>query len=291
MGFNKFIRSFKKQKFDGRRNHVDSTCPNGVILFSGIGYEIDLEKCINISEYIDKIDLSTNAQSSIFCDIIKQQCIGSVYIDRSNTMVLTNKSFIGVLDSINESLNSLDLVDSIAHDKLIEDTLSFFDEKKVVVIQEGIQGSIYKAGRFIQSYGSTALTIESIMMSRLMGVTGSKVFAGQPLLYVALPTVGGIFFHGMSIIVGENVVGRSCQSLGNVLLIPMKGTEVVLNNLVFLPLGRITGIPILINMTEAINVGSGLSIKDAKSLVNVVRNGKLSPLWKKLSRTFEIWFR
>lgn len=287
----KLSSCIKKDSYNGYRNGKDTTFPNGVILFSGLGYEVEFEKCIDINKYVDKLNLNSELESSIFCDLVKEQCVGSVYIDSSNTMVITNKSFEAVLETINTSLSHLEIVDPIAHEKLIEDTLSFFSKKQVVVMQEGIQGAIYKAGQIVQSYGSTALTVESIMMSRMMGVTGSKVFSGQPLLYIALPTVGGIFFHGASMIFGENLIGSSCRTLGNVLLLPMKGTELVLNNIVLHPLGKITGIPMLLNMTQAINTGPGLSIKDAKKVIDIVQNGKLSPLWRKLSSTYEIWFK
>lgn len=291
MVFKKCINSIRRRKSDGCKNRGNIIHPNGVILFAGIGYDIDFDKCISISEYLDKIDLFKDAKSSIFCDIIKQECVGSVYIDKSNTLVMTNKSFEGVLDTINENLSNLDLVDPVAHSKLVQDTLSFFEQKKVIVTQQGFQGAIYKAGHFAQSYGSTALTVKSVMMSRALGVTGSDVLVGQPLLIVTVPTIGGIFFHAVSMFVGQNAVGKSFQTVGNILLMPMKATELILNNIIFLPVGKFTGVPMLLNMTQTINMGPGLSIEDAKKLVNIVRNGKLSPIWKKFYDTYEVWFK
>lgn len=291
MVLNKLYRCINEDGCDVRKKRRENANSDRILLFAGMGYEVELDKCINISEYLDKINFSGNAQSSIFCDLVREQCIGSVYIDASNTMILTNKSFEGVLETINSNLSHLDSVDPVAYNQLVKDTLNFFSERNVVVLQEGVQGKIFKAGQIVQSYGSVALTVESIMMSRVLGVTGSKVLAGQPLLYVALPTVGGIFFHGMSMIVGQNAVGRSCQSIGNILLLPMKGAELILNNIVFLPLGKITGIPILLNMTQTINMGPGLSVEDAKKMIDIAKKGKLSPLWKKISHTYEIWFK
>jgi len=290
MVFKKLGEYVKRKVHNDGENRENAGFTDSVVLFSGMGYKVDFDQCINISDYIDKIGISDSTQSSIFCDIIKEQCMGSVYIDGSNTMLLTNSSFEGILDSVNTNLNNLKYVDPILHENLVNDTLSFFSNRKVVILQEGVQGAIYKAGRIAQSYGSTILTVESVMMSRLLGVTGSKVLAGQPLLWVALPTVGGIFFHGMSMIIGNNVAGRSCQTVGNVLLIPMRGSEILINNLLLLPLGKISGIPMILNMTDAINMGPGLSVSDAKKLSDVVRNGKLSPLWGKISKTFKIWF-
>jgi len=74
------------------------------------------------------------------------------------------------------------------------------------------------------------MVAQTVSLSKLAGVYGSKIIQAQPLLIVAIPTVGAIFFHGCDAIAGQNLVGHTCNSIGNALNYPMRLCEMIYNS-------------------------------------------------------------
>ncbi len=129
------------------------------------------------------------------------------YFPNTKTFVLSKNSFSkivkkqGFVEDIRESLNlnQTETVDKIA---------DFFRDKPVLVRPTGLEGFLYEVGTVSQTSGSTFLTVKTLIMSKTAGVTGAKLFLGQPFLAIALPTTGAIFFHMCAQVAGNNTVKR-----------------------------------------------------------------------------------
>ena len=82
----------------------------------------------------------------------------------------------------------------------------------------------------------------TVSFAKMIGFSGVKIIQAQPFLLVILPTVGAMFFHGCGSIFGNNTVRRACNSIGNILNLPMAYCKSVYNAYVLLLFNRTLGI-------------------------------------------------
>lgn len=104
-------------------------------------------------------------------------------------------------------------------------------------------------------------------MAKAAGVTGLQIMKAQPIMLIALPTVGGMFFHGCGALIGNNTVGRTCNTIGNVLNIPMSYTELVYNAYIAPFINKTIGLPTVLNYTKQAVRGPGLNGTEAIKLL------------------------
>ena len=115
----------------------------------------------------------------------------------------------------------------ITKQSVIEQAQLFFSDKNVIVQAEKIQGVIYKVGSYVQSAGSAGLIANIIALSKLAGVTGLKILKAQPFFIVAIPNKDAILFYGCGVIVVNNTIGKALVTTGYILVLPMKGVEII----------------------------------------------------------------
>jgi hypothetical protein len=156
------------------------------------------------------------------------------------------------------NLNRTDTLNEIAN---------FFEDKTLLVSPTGFQKYLYKVGTFAQTSGSKCMVVRTITIAKSMGVTGIKLIQGQPLMVIALPTVGAIFFHGCGQIIGNNTLGRTCNTIGNILNLPMAFTELCYNTYIAPTLNSTFGIVTILNYTKQAQRGPGLDLKEAVQLI------------------------
>lgn len=108
----------------------------------------------------------------------------------------------------------------------------------------------------------------TLVFAKGAGVTGIRLLQTQPLLLLVLPTVGGMFFHGCGSVLGNNTVGRICNTLGDGLNLPMFYAEMLYNSYAAPVLYKTTGIQTLLNYTKQAQRGPGLDAKEALELLN-----------------------
>ena len=90
----------------------------------------------------------------------------------------------------------------------LEQAQKFFQEKNIVVQAGGIQGAIYKVGSYVQSAGSAGLVNHTIGLSKLAGVSGLRILQAQPVLAIAIPTTGAMFFYACGAILAITQSGK-----------------------------------------------------------------------------------
>lgn len=68
--------------------------------------------------------------------------------------------------------------------------------------------------------------MNSLALAKLAGVSGLEVLETQPILAVAIPTTGGMFFYECARLGGNNTIGKVSPPTGDILALPMKGVEI-----------------------------------------------------------------
>lgn len=104
-------------------------------------------------------------------------------------------------------------------------------------------------------------------MAKAAGISGFKIIQTQPLMCIAIPIADAIFFHGYAILIGNNYIGQTCQSIANVLNIPILYTEMVYNSYLALVINRIIDIFTVLNYTQQVARGPGLDAQEAIKLL------------------------
>jgi hypothetical protein len=197
-----------------------------------------------------------------FCEQISQICGKIQTIPGTQTIVL---DYNGFCKFANESDIIIDIVSSnlvITKELARQQALDFFSDKNVIVQASGVQGSLYKVGSYLQSAGSAGLVAHTLALAKLAGVSGLQILKSQPILAVAIPTTGAIFLYGCGAIIGDNMVGKALVTGADVLVVPMKGVEIMWNSYGNPIIQKVFGIPLILNMTQAFKTGPGYTIKE-----------------------------
>lgn len=160
------------------------------------------------------------------------------------------------IKSISQGLN-------ITRKEAIIEISDFFSDKTLLVQPYGFQKYFYKMGTFAQTAGCASMAARTIVMAKAYGASGLQLIQAQPFLVVALPTVGGIFFHGCGQVIGNNTVGRTFNTIGNVLNLPMTLVEMTYNSYLAPLVNRTIGIPTILNYTQQVRLGPGLTFSEA----------------------------
>ena len=98
-----------------------------------------------------------------------------------------------------------------------------------------------------------------------------------PLVFVSI--LGSIVSGYAGSIAGDNAVGLIFNGTSWVLSRPMRGVEIVLNGIIFGPISRVTGLPVILNGTQKLLYGKGLNIIDYNKIGETfkrVMNSKIS---------------
>jgi hypothetical protein len=143
----------------------------------------------------------------------------------------------------------------------------------------GVHGTVYKLGSYLQSAGSAGLVSNTLAMAKLAGVIGLQILKSQPMLAVAIPTTGAIFFYGCAAIIGNNTVGKVLVTTGDVLSVPMKSFEIMWNSYGNPVIQKVFGVPVVLNMTQSFKTGPGYTVREVfkyipfnnKSIVKAIK--------------------
>lgn len=203
-----------------------------------------------------------------FCDEISKICATFHSIPETGSLVLDYESFCQVVSKSDIIINSLASDLEITRQSALEQAQNFFSDKNVIVQAKGVQGTLYKVGSYIQSAGSAGVVANTLALARLAGISGLQVLKAQPILAVAIPTTGAIFFYGCATIAGNNTIGKALTSTGDVFALPMKGVEVMWNSYMSPSIQRIFGIPLILNMTQTFKTGPGYTIQEISRYIS-----------------------
>jgi len=90
---------------------------------------------------------------------------------------------------------------------------------------------------------------QAVTAATTVVMAGPQILAASPLLFVTMTSTGVLFFNLCGCFMGDNLYGQTSRSIGWLLNRPMRVVEVVINSLVFSPITKVTGFPLLINAT------------------------------------------
>lgn len=219
-----------------------------------------------------------------FCDQISQICGTFRTIPEKQTLVLDYNGFCSLVSNSDVIISNIASELGITKDSAIEQAKQFFAKKNVVVQPTGVQGIIYKAGAYLQSAGSASLVVNTIATGQLAGVTGLQVLQAQPLLAVAVPTTGAMFFYGCDCMVGNNALGKALTTTGDILAVPMKVIEILWNSYGNHYAQKYLGIPTLLNMTQSFKTGPGYTPQEIAKYIKFEQKSILGAIKKKIIR-------
>ena len=224
--------------------------------------------------------------SDIVIDTIQNQlmtmCSDVGFIEQTQNLILSDTSFFELAKAENTNLFISKVSESlnVTRGEAVEKISNYFETTNLLVQPTGIQGVVYNVGTFAETAVPASIVGKSIVMARTLGVQGVKFIVGQPVLAIALPSVGGLFFHGCGTMIGNNTVGRSFITVGNVLFLLLGCLEHVYNKYGAPAVHGITGIPTVLNFTKQISKGAGLSGKEAMNLLNQTQNTSVAKMVK-----------
>jgi hypothetical protein len=245
--------------------------------------EVNLTKTVALAIVTDTAKLGLGDQFSYeICDQILQICGTLSVIPQTKTLVMEYKDFCQLAAESDTIFSNISYNLSITKDQTMEEAQRFFRNNKIIVQASGAQGALYKVGSCLQSAGSAGLVANTMILAKLAGVTGLQILKAQPILVVAIPTTGSIFFYGCAAIVGNNPLGKTLVTTGDVLAIPMKGVEIIWNCYANPIMQKVFGIPIILNMTQAFKIGPGYTLKEISAYIPINQKSILKTVKEKM---------
>jgi hypothetical protein len=217
-----------------------------------------------------------------FCDQISKVCGTFRAIPDTQTLVFDYNGFCELASKSNVIIETVSHNLGITKDEAIEQAQHFFDNKNVIVQAGGVQGALYKVGSYVQSAGSAGIVANTMGLAKLAGVSGLQILKAQPILAIAIPTTGAIFFYGCGAILGNSTLGKTFVTTGDILVVPMKGVEIVWNHYCNPVIQKIFGIPLILNMSQAFKIGPGYTLKEIAEYIPINKKSILKNVKEKI---------
>ena len=145
----------------------------------------------------------------------------------------------------------------------------FFQDKNVIVQAKGAQRAIYKVGSYLQSARNAGLVTQTLELTKLAGISGFRILQAKHALAVAIPTTGVMLFYGCRAITGNNAVEKVFVTTNDVLVLPMKGVEIMWSSYGNLVIQKVFEIPVILNMTQIFKTGPGYIIKEISYYISL----------------------
>jgi hypothetical protein len=196
-----------------------------------------------------------------------KNCKDVAYFPNSKSFVISTDTFSHLVETNDLFISNVSKALEVDKGQAIKQISDFFVDKPFLVQQTGVQGGLYRLGTFAQTAGAASMLSRTLAFSKAAGVGGLIIIQAQPLILVALPSVGAMFFHGCGTLLGNTTYGRTCNTVGNILNLPMAGVELIYN-VYGAPIVNATfGIPTILNYTKQAKRGIGLDTKEALDFI------------------------
>ena len=244
--------------------------------------ELTLAQAVTFPLFVDPVELLGDEFTFKFCDQISQVCGSVHFVAETDTLIMDYSGFCKLVSNSDIIIQNLSSDLLITTESARQQTANFFSEKNILVQAEGVQGTLYKAGSYIQSAGSAGIVVNTIGLAKLAGVSGLQILKAQPSLAVAIPTTGAMFFYGCGAILGDNVVGKVFVSTGDVCAIPIKCVEIMWNSYGNPVIQKVFGIPVILNMTKTLKVGPGYSVEEIARYVTFNKKSFIKAMKEKM---------
>ena len=188
---------------------------------------------------------------------------------------MTENYFCQLVEETEEFISDIASSLKARDEQAISAVSNFFKDRSILVFQSGVPGYFYKIGTYLQTAGSVTMVARTVLFAKLAGVSGLKILRTQPLLLITLPTVGAMFFHGCGSLAENTTIGRTFNTIGNTLNLPMSYAELIYNTYASPAIAHIFRIPTLLNYTKQASRGPGLDTQEATKLLGDVKKDSI----------------
>jgi hypothetical protein len=221
---------------------------NSFALVSGAAFSGELSpEPINLDTFLCTSISPFDPAGYTICTELLKTCPDISFISNTKTFILTNNSFCQLVEQNQLFIENVRNVLNLDEGQAIHQIAQFFKNKTFLVQQTELQGYLYKVRTFAQTSGSATMVSRTVAIAKAAGVGVISVLRAQPLMLIAIPTVGAMFFHGCGSIAGNNTVGRTFNTIGNILNLPMFYCESVYNSYLAPVINKTIGIPTVLN--------------------------------------------
>ena len=244
---------------------------------------------INISGYsLDNYKTFNPEGYTILCRL-GEACDGFSYFPKTSKIVLDTRQQSILMNNFELLVPNIAEDFGITQQAALEKSVDFFSNTQVTVQTTGIQGKFYKIMQTAQNFVPMAYTSEAVSILKTTGMTGLQIISNAPLTFVGATYIGALFFGYCGSVAGNNPVGLIFNSTSFVLSRPMRGVEITLNGLILRPISNTIGIPLVLNGTQEVLAGKGLSIQEYTKIgiaFERISNSKIIKKTKKIFRIF-----
>ena len=213
---------------------------------------------------------------------------GLSYFPKSSKIVLDTGWSSNLINNFDQLIPTIAEDLGITQQAAVEKYVDFFSDKIVVVQPTGLQGKFYKLLNSVQNFVPMAYTSEAVSILKTTGMTGLKVIAQAPLTFVGATYIGALFFGYCGSVAGNNSVGVVFNSTSFLLSRPMRGVEITLNGLILRPISNVIGLPLILNGTQEMLNGKGLSIQEYTKIGIAFERISNSTIVKKVRKVYKI---
>ena len=243
---------------------------------------------INISGFsVDNFKTFNPEGYTILCHL-GETCDGLNYFPHTSKIILDSNQQSQLLDNFEQFIPKIAKDLGINQEAAIEKSIDFFSDKVVVVQPTGLQGKVYNVMRAVQNSVPMVYTSEAVSVLKTTGITGIEVVRQAPLTFVGATYIGALFFGYCGGVAGNNPVGAVCNFTSFVLSRPMRGIEITLNGLILRPISNIVGVPLILNGTQEMLEGKGLSLKEYTKIGVAFERISNSTAVKKVKKIYKI---
>lgn len=253
--------------------------------------DIPLEKpiCkINISGYLLDNYKTVNPEGYTMLCRLGEASDGLSYFPKTSRLVLDSAQQSRLIYNFDQFVPNIAEDFGISQPAALEKSVDYFSKTVVTVQPTGIQGIFYNIMHTAQNYVPMSYTSQAVSVLKTTGMTGFQVIKQAPLTFVGATYVGALFFGYCGSIAGDNVVGLCFNGTSFLLSRPMRGVEITLNGLILRPISNVIGLPLLLNGTQEMLAGKGLSIEEYTKIGIAFERITNSTILKKIKTIYKI---
>lgn len=235
-------------------------------------------QCIELDSILLYSNSSMCMKSKEFCGIYYEMLHDLHKIPGTDKYIIDADKMVKMYCQIVDKYNYLDVTDKVSCNNFADDVANFVQRKDIVVRPTGLQGKVFIFGQYVESVGTCVYTNFVTIKARVAGVTGLKVVRAFPLYPITSCALAGMACHAGYTMIGDNKVGRILFHSGNFFLLPLRGTEFVLNQVVLWPISQVTGFPMHLNFTSTMINGDVYSMPKFLKMIHETDNSLIHKL-------------
>ena len=213
------------------------------------GYSFDDYRTINPDGY------------TILCNL-GEISDGFNYFPNTSKLVLDTNQQSKLISNFDQLVPNIADDFGITQQAAFEKSVDFFANTEITVQPTGIQGRVYKMMKSAQNLVPMAYTSDAVSIAKTTGMSGLQVINKAPLTFVGATYIGAMFFGYCGSVAGNNAVGLVFNSTSFLLSRPMRVVEITLNGLILRPVSNVIGLPLILNGTQEMLAGKGLSLQE-----------------------------